>query len=113
MAIIGEFTRTETGFSGHIRTLVLDHQLVLIPLDTASADEASDYPAFRIHLSDEGGSEVGAVWKRTGQGATGYNLVLDDPSFAQPIRAHLFATDDDGRGWAVRWIRPKKQDEQD
>lgn len=113
MAIIGEFTRTETGFSGHIRTLVLDHQLMLIPLDTESGDEASDYPAFRIHLADEGEPEVGAAWKRTGQGATGYNLVLDDPSFAQPIRAHLFSTDDDGRGWAVRWIRPKKQDEQD
>ena len=113
MAIIGEFTRTETGFSGRVRTLVLDHQLVLVSLDTGPADNASDYPAYRVHLGDEDGPEVGAAWKRTGQGVMGYNLVLDDPSLGQPIRTHLFATDDDGRGWAVRWIRPKKQDEQD
>ena len=68
MAIIGEFTRTETGFSGRVRTLVLDHQLVLVSLDTGPADNASDYPAYRVHLGDEDGPEVGAAWKRTGQG---------------------------------------------
>lgn len=112
MAIIGQFTRTQTGFSGHVRTLVLDHELVLVPIDNSSTEDAPEHPAYRIHIAGEDGPEVGAVWKRTGQAATGYNFVLDDPSFAQPIRAHLFATDDDGRGWAVRWIRPKKQDEQ-
>ncbi|MBA4208402.1 MAG: DUF736 domain-containing protein [Parvibaculum sp.] len=112
MAIIGEFIRTQTGFSGHVRTLVLDHELVLVPIENPSAEDASEYPDYRIRLAEEEGPEVGAVWKRTGQAVTGYNFVLDDPSFAQPIRAHLFATDDDGRAWAVRWIRPKKQDEQ-
>lgn len=112
MSIIGEFIRTQTGFTGHLRTLVLDRELVLVPIENPPLEETPEHPAFRVRLANEEGPEVGAVWKRTGKAATGYNFVLDDPSFAQPIRAHLFATDDDGRTWAVRWIRPRKQDEQ-
>ncbi len=115
MAIIGQFTRTPTGFAGHVRTLVLDHDLVLVSPENADGDNgSSDYPDYRIRLADEVGPEVGAIWKRTGKEAgTGYNFVLDDPSFAQPIRARFFQEDEEGRDWAVRWIRPKKRGKQD
>lgn len=111
MAIIGQFTRTPAGFEGRVRTFILDHELIFVAVENAEADDAPDY---RIRLGDEDGPEVGAVWKRTGeQAGTGFNVVLDDPTLAQPIRARLFQRDDDGRDWALAWRRPKKQDAQD
>ena len=108
MAIIGQFTRTPTGFAGRLRTIVLDDEFVFVPTE---GGDAKDAPVYRIRLGDEDGPEAGAVWKaKTG---TDLSVVLDDPSFAQPIRARMFQTDEEGRSWAVRWIRPKKQDKQD
>lgn len=111
MAIIGQFTRTPTGFAGHVRTLILDHELLFVAVENAEADDAPDY---RVRLGNDDGPEVGAVWKRTGeQAGTGFNVVLDDPSLPQPIRARLFHADDDGRDWSLTWRRPRKQDTQD
>ena len=56
MAQIGTFKRTKTGIRGRIRTLALDAELVLIPVDKRDAENAPDY---RIHLGDVDGSEVG------------------------------------------------------
>lgn len=114
MAIIAELTRTETGFSGRIFTLILDRTIIMLPAENSNSDSGADYPDYRIHLGDEHGPDIGAAWKRTGdQAETGYNILLDDPGFTQPIRARLFQTDEQGNGWAMRWFRPKKQDEQD
>lgn len=108
MAIIGQFNRTLDGFAGHVRTLVLDHDFVLVPTENS---DVKDAPVYRIRAGDEDGPEAGAAWKtKTG---TELSLVIDDPSFAQPIRARMFQTDEEGRSWAVRWIRPRRQDKQD
>ena len=112
MAIIAELTRTQTGFSGRILTLALDSTIVMLPAANPNADSEADYPDYRIHLGGEDGPDIGAAWKRTGeQAGTGYNVLLDDPGFAQPIRARMFQTDEQGNGWAFRWFRPKKRDE--
>ena len=70
MAQIGTFKRTKTGISGRIRTLALDAELTLVPVDKRDAENAPDY---RIHLGDVDGSEVGpevgAGWRRTGEKA--------------------------------------------
>src|SRR5258708_17312304 len=92
MAQIGTFKRTKTGLSGRIRTLALDAKLILVSVAKSDVENAPDY---RIHLGEVDGSEVGpevgAGWKRTGEKAGDYiSLQLDDPSFAQPIRANLF-----------------------
>ena len=113
MAQIGTFKRTKTGISGRIRTLALDAELVLIPVDKRDAENAPDY---RIHLGDVDGSEVGpevgAGWKRTGEKAGEYvSLQLDDPSFAQPIRANLFQADDQGTAFNLLWNRPPRRHE--
>ena len=111
MAIIGPFTRTATGFAGHVRTLITDKDFVFVEVINA---EAEDTPDYRVRLGDEDGPEVGAVWKRTGgQAGTGFNVVIDDPTFAQPVRARLFQTDDDGRDWSLAWRRPRRQEPQD
>ena len=113
MAQIGTFKRTKTGISGRIRTLALNAELTLVPVDKSDAENAPDY---RIHLGDVGGSEVGpevgAGWKRTGEKAGDYiSLQLDDPSFAQPIRANLFQADDKGTEFNLLWNRPPRRHE--
>jgi uncharacterized protein (DUF736 family) len=113
MAQIGTFNRTNTGISGRIRTLALDAELVLIPVDKRDAENTPDY---RVHLGDddghEVGPEVGAGWKRTGEKAGDYiSLQLDDPSFGQPIRANLFQADDEGTAFALQWNRPPRRNE--
>jgi uncharacterized protein (DUF736 family) len=109
MTQIGTFKRTKSGYSGHIRTLTLDVELVLIPVDNTDAENAPDY---RIHLSDDDGPEVGAAWKRTGEKAGDYlSLQLDAQTFGQPIRANLFQADDKGSAFHLLWNRPQRRDE--
>ena len=112
MTLIGEFTRTKSGYGGRIRTLALDAALVLVPAEHSDAENAPDY---RVHLgNDADGPEVGAGWKRTGEKAGEYvSLQLDDPTFAQPIRANLFRDDDAGNAWSLHWSRPRDRGEKD
>jgi len=113
VARIGTFKRIKAGISGRICTLALDAQVILISIDNGDAENAPDY---RIHLGDVGGSEVGpevgAGWKRTGEKAGEYiSLLLDDPSFRQPIRANLFQVDDKGTEFDLLWSRPPRRHE--
>lgn len=111
MPQIGTFRQTKSGFTGRIQTLTLDAELSLVPADNTDAENA---PEYRIHLGDEDGPEVGAGWKRTGEKAGDYvSFQLDDPTFAQPIRANLFQSDDDKAAWSLHWNRPPKRGERD
>lgn len=111
MSQIGEFRRTKSGYSGRVRTLVLDSELVLVPAQNTDAENAPDY---RIHILNADGPEVGAGWKRTGEKAGDFvSLQLDDPTFIQPIRANLFQPDDDKSAWTLHWNRPPKRGERD
>ena len=86
-------------------------ELTFTPSENADADKA---PAYRIHLGDEYGPEVGAGWKHSGERAGPFvSVLLDDPVFQQPIRARLFQSDEDGRDWGLHWTRQKKRDEQE
>jgi uncharacterized protein (DUF736 family) len=111
MSTIGQFTRSKSGYSGAIRTLFLDAELVLIPAEHSDAENAPDY---RIHRGGGDGPEVGAGWKRTGEKAGDYvSLLLDDPALTQPIRANLFQSGDDKSAWVLNWNRPPKRSERD
>ena len=111
MAQIGSFRRTESGYSGSIRTLSLNVELVLISVDNTEAENA---PNYRIHLGDERGPEIGAGWKRTGEKAGDYaSLQLDDPTLARPIRANLFQSGGDKSVWSLLWNRPPKRGERE
>jgi len=108
MSQIGFFTRTSDGFSGRVRTLSLDAELTFVPAENNGAEHAPDY---RIHLGDgNAGPEIGAGWTRTGERAGEYiSIVLDDPSFMQPVRATLFQAGRGGREWQLVWNRPAKR----
>ncbi len=111
MANVGAFQKTKTGYSGRIRTLVINVEVVLIPARKSEADNAPD---FRIHVADKDGPDIGAAWKETGEKAGDYlSLQLDDPTLAQPIRASLFRSDDDETVWSLHWVRPKPRDGRD
>ena len=112
MSLIGQFTRTRNGYSGRIRTLILDAELVLVPAEHSDAENAPDY---RIHIGfDAEGPEVGAAWKRTGEKAGDYvSLQIDDPTFGHPLRANLFRSSDDNAAWGLHWNRPPKRGERD
>lgn len=109
---IGTFTRTPKGFQGRIETIKLDVALRIVP---AEQQEGENAPDWRVHLGKtDNGPEVGAGWNETGERAGDYvSLRLDDPTFAQPIRAALFRTGDDDSAWALRWNRPQMRRERD
>lgn len=112
MSMIGQFSRTKSGYAGRVRTLTIDAELLLVPADNSDAENAPD---FRIHLgSDDDGPEIGAGWKRTGEKAGDYVwLLIDDPTFGHPIRANLFQSADDKSAWGLHWNRPPKRAERD
>jgi len=112
MSLIGQFSRTKSGYAGRVRTLTIDAELVLVPAENSDAENAPD---FRIHLGpDDDGPEVGAGWKRTGEKAGDYvSLQIDDPTFGHPIRANLFQSADDKSAWGLNWNRPPKRGERD
>jgi uncharacterized protein (DUF736 family) len=108
MTQIGNFSATETGYSGHIQTMSLDAIVTLIPAEPSESENAPDY---RITLGDdENGSEIGAGWKRSGEKAGAFvALQIDDPAFIQPLRANLFKDGDNSH--VLVWNRPAKRDD--
>lgn len=98
MAQIGTFTRKADGFFGRIRTLTLDAEVTIHPIDETDAENA---PSHRIFAD---GLEVGAAWDRTGERAGAYlSVTIDDPSFVKPIRARLFESDTKKDVWNLHW----------
>jgi uncharacterized protein (DUF736 family) len=109
MTQIGAFTRSKTGYSGHIRTLSLNLDIAIVAAEPSETENAPDY---RIHLGDDDGPEVGAAWKRTGEKAGDYlSVLLDDPALPQPIRANLFQNGGDKTAWSLHWSRPRERGE--
>ncbi len=108
MIEIGVFSKTESGYRGRIRTLLLDIEVVLVP--TAVSEGSA--PDFRIHVDDAGGPEIGAAWKETGQMAGDYlSCRMDDPMFGRRFRANLFRSNSQEGSWSLRWSRPKSRRE--
>src|SRR3546814_16335314 len=91
MPLIGQFSRTKSGYAGRVRTLSVDAEVVLVPADNSAAENDPD---FRIHLgSDDDGPELGAGWSRTGEKAGDYvPLQIDHPNFGTPLRENGRAT---------------------
>ena len=111
MSQIGTFTREPSGFVGRIHTLTLYREVTVVPAEPSEAENAPDY---RIHHGADDGPEIGAGWKRTGERAGEYVvLLIDDPALPQPIRANLFRDDEAGNAWSLHWSRPRDRAEKD
>lgn len=107
---IGSFIRTATGYEGMIETATLDLRVSIVPAEPNAGDNAPDW---RVHLGPEAeGPEIGAGWNETGTRAGDYvSLRIDDPGFAQPIRAALFRSEADESAWVLRWTRQPSRSE--
>ena len=99
MATIGSFTTGKDGYIGTIRTLTVNVKAKIVANDNKKSEAAPD---FRIYA---GRAELGAAWKAktNGENPRDYlSVLLDDPSFPEPIRAALF--EEDGAAYLV-WNR--------
>lgn len=104
---IGTFIAADDGFAGHLHTLTLDVDLVILPTEPSDNENAPD---FRV-ITGEGDDarEVGAGWKHVGEKAGDYvALQIDDPAFILPLRANLFQGD--GNSHVLVWSRPTKRE---
>ena len=107
---IGTFIAADGGYAGHLHTLSLDIDLVLVP---AEASDSENAPDFRV-IAGEGDEarEVGAGWKHVGEKAGDYVTVqIDDPAFIQPLRANLFKAENNGN--VLVWSRPSRREKAD
>jgi uncharacterized protein (DUF736 family) len=101
MITIGTFTKTETGFTGTIKTLSLHVKVKIVP----ATNKGERQPDYRIFA---GSVELGACWKKVSDtsGRDYLSVSLDDPSFPAPLYAMLFESED-GDGTAnLVWSRP-------
>ena len=101
MAHIGAFTLKDGTWTGTIRTMTINVKAQLVP----NKHKTKGAPDFRLYA---GGAELGAAWREDSKdGETPFLAVkLDDPSFAQPMRAAFFENAKEGTGVLV-WNRPK------
>lgn len=104
---IGTFITADGGFTGQLKTLMLDIELALVPAESSDSENAPDFRV--IAGSDDRAREVGAGWKHVGEKAGDYvTIQLDDPLFIQPLRANLFQGD--GNSHVLVWSRPAKRE---
>jgi uncharacterized protein (DUF736 family) len=102
MAIIGHFTKKETGgFEGCIETLTLRTR-ASFELVTKRGDKSPDY---RI---TSGLADLGAAWIRTGDKGEHVSVRLDDPSFPAPIDCRLVKTGAE-HSYSLIWDRDRKR----
>ena len=99
--IIGVFTKTDTSFTGTVKTLALNVKTKIVPVDRDN-DRAPDY---RIY---SGATEFGGGWTKTARESDRQyiSVKLDDPSFPKPIYASLVEADDTGNVYNLIWSRP-------
>jgi uncharacterized protein (DUF736 family) len=110
MMRIGTFVAADGGFAGHLHTLTLDIDLVLVPADPSDSENAPDYRV--IAGEDDEAREIGAAWKHVGEKAGAYVAIqIDDPVFVQPLRANLFQGD--GNEHVLVWSRPSRREKAD
>lgn len=111
MPQIGDFTSNQTGYTGRIRTLSLDLDVAIVAAEASDTENAPDY---RVHAGSEDGPTIGAGWKRSGEKAGDFvSIQIDDPTFAQPLRANLFQSGADKTSWSLQWSRPRDRVEKD
>jgi uncharacterized protein (DUF736 family) len=104
---IGTFIAADGGFAGHLRTLTLDIDLVLLPAEGSDSEKAPDFHV--IVGSEHEAREVGAGWKHVGEKAGDYVAIrIDDPMFFHPLRANLFQGDN--KSHVLIWSRTSKRE---
>lgn len=94
-------------YSGEIRTLTFARANVFVRPHDKSGDKEPDYRI--LQELDAGSVELGAAWRRRGEGGREFlSVALDDPSLPAPVNAVMFIVND-GEGTRLVWQRqPRK-----
>src|SRR2546422_3159162 len=74
--IIGQFTRTEHGFTGKLETLAIKATITLQPNDDKAKDSHPDYIV--LH----GQNEIGVAWDRNDDRGYSVSIAFEEPSLA-------------------------------
>jgi uncharacterized protein (DUF736 family) len=90
MAIIGNFTREGTRFTGSIRTFTF--HLAYVTVEPFANKRGEKSPDYRVLCDSSGLGEIGAAWKRTGKTQEYLSVRIDDPTFAAPMDCRLVKT---------------------
>jgi len=101
MATIGQFTKSENGYTGTVRTLTVNAKARFTPAEK----EKDSAPDFRVF--GPGNAEIGAAWKKTAKetGREYLSVKLDAPSLPAPIYASLIETEDGKDNFSLIWSR--------
>ena len=103
------FEPTANGYAGRVRLFGIDETIALVVIEPGDADNA---PAWRVHLNDEDGPEIGRTWKRVGERAGDYiALEIDSPLFPALFRPALFQADVEGRTFRLAWKRQRARED--
>ena len=100
MAIIGNFIKSGSDYTGDIITLQFQAKNVrIVPVSRSGGERA---PSHRVYI---GRSEIGAAWsKNSNEGRPYLSLLLDAPTLTSPFYANLLPGED--RGYhALVWSR--------
>uniref|UniRef100_UPI002634FF7B DUF736 domain-containing protein n=1 Tax=uncultured Bartonella sp. TaxID=104108 RepID=UPI002634FF7B len=88
MIIIGQFTKDNDTFCGHITSLNIDCACTFLPIEKRKSDRA---PSHRVVLTNNAEVEIGAVWLHTSKNAGDYLAIhIDSPFLPAPIKAFVF-----------------------
>jgi uncharacterized protein (DUF736 family) len=99
MATIGNFTKSENGYAGTIRTLTVNAK-IRFALAEKDKENAPDYRVLA------GTAEIGAAWKKTSEAGREYvSVKLEDPSFPAAIYATLVESEGDTKSLVLIWTR--------
>ena len=74
--IIGQFTKTEHGFTGKLETLAIKANITLQPNDDKDKDSHPDYIV--LH----GQNEIGVAWNRNDDRGFYVSIAFEEPSLA-------------------------------
>jgi len=100
--IIGNFKKTDDGYSGVIRTLAFTTDAVFEPAERHSEKS----PDFRITNGD---TEIGVAWKETSEAGKAYLSVrLDGPTLPASVSCALVKTSIE-HSFTLVWERPRKR----
>ena len=105
MAIIGTFTRENTGFTGIVRTLSFTASVTIEPVSAKRGDRSPDY---RVFCQSSGPGEIGAAWKRTKDSSSYLSVRIDDPAFPAPLDCRLIKTGVE-HSYSLIWERDRKR----
>ena len=103
--MIGTFFSTHDGYTGRLRTLLIDADISIVAAQHSDAENAPDW---RILCGDsDTGAEIGAGWNRTGERAGAYIAVqIDDPMLPVALRANLLRSVQNPDSYHLLWSRP-------